>query len=294
MRRVRVTAYAKVNLSLEVLGKRPDRFHEVRTVMQSISLGDELTMEESEDLSLECETPGLEGEDNLVQRAARALREARGASRGARIVLTKGIPVAGGLGGASVDAAATLVGLARLWGWDISRGELQDLAARLGSDVPFFLSGGTVMASGRGEIVELLPDVAPSWLVLLVPSHSLAAKTAELYRRMTPDCWSSGERTDRLAAGIRRGEPIQEELLTNSFEMVAGQLFPSLADHRKALLEAGATSVHLSGAGPAVFALFQTEPAAALVAERLSRAGHQPLLARTLRAEEARPQAVEF
>ncbi len=292
VKRVEVTAFAKVNLSLEVLGKRPDGFHELCTLMQSIGLADRLTMEEAEGLSLVCEPAGLGGEENLVLRAARTLREAHGSSRGARVTLMKGIPIAGGLGGASADAAAALVGLARLWGWDLPHAELAALAARLGSDVPFFLSSGTALARGRGEIVEPLPDLATRWLVLLVPSHSLPAKTAELYRRLRPDCWSSGERTSRLAQAIREGRPLQEDLLTNSFELVADQLFPSLAECRRALLDAGAPGAHLSGAGPALYALFPGESAARAASDRLCRAGYQPLVARTLKAEEARPRPV--
>ncbi len=290
MKRVEVTAYAKVNLSLEVLGKRPDGFHEVRTVMQSISLADRLVMEETAELSLVCEPAELAGEDNLVLRAARALREAHGASGGARITLAKGIPIAGGLGGASADAAVTLVGLARLWGLASAPEELRSLAARLGSDVPFFLSGGTALARGRGEVVDPLPDLATHWMVLLVPSHSLSAKTAELYRRLTPGAWSSGERTSRLVRTIRERRPLQEDLLSNSFESVADRLFPSLGECRRALLEAGAPGVHLSGAGPALYALFPGKSAAGAASDRLSRAGYQPLVARTLKAEEARPR----
>ncbi len=290
MKRIRVTAYGKVNLSLELLGKRPDGFHELRTVMQSISLSDRLVMEEADDLSLECEQVTLTGEDNLVLKAARALQEASGIARGARITLAKGIPVAGGLGGASADAATALVALSQLWGLELLEVDLKSLAARLGSDVLFFLSAGTALAGGRGEIVDPLPDLPTLWLVLLVPSHSLQAKTAELYRRVMPDCFSSGERTSRLAMAIREGRPVGEDLLTNSFELVADQLFTSLPEYRRAMQEAGAKGVHLSGAGPALFALFETETGAAAVADRLQRAGYHPLMARTLRADEAIPR----
>ncbi|MHB0869347.1 MAG: 4-(cytidine 5'-diphospho)-2-C-methyl-D-erythritol kinase [Chloroflexota bacterium] len=294
MKAIRVATYAKVNLSLEVLGKRPDGFHEVSTVMQSISLADDLEMERADSLSLICRPPSLEGEDNLVLRAARALRQLHEDAPGARILLEKGIPVAGGLGGASCDAAAALVGLARLWGLEPPAERLRELAARLGSDVPFFLSGGTALAGGRGERIDPLPDAAPRSLVLLVPSHSLAAKTAELYRRLTPDSWSDGERTARLARAIADGNPLEDGLLGNSFEGVADGVFPGLADLRRAMLEAGAPAVHLSGSGPALFALLPDDAAAGEVARRLRSSGHRPLLARTLAAEEARPRPVVF
>ncbi len=294
MKGVEVTAHAKVNLSLEVLGKRSDGFHDVLTVMQSISLSDRLQIEEGENLSLLCEPASLEGEDNLVLRAARALLESSAGAGGARILLSKGIPVAGGLGGASSDAAAALVGLARLWGLDISSSDLARLAGRLGSDVPFFLTGGTALARGRGEIIEPLPDVEPRWLVLLVPAHSLESKTAQLYRHLRPDCWSSGVRTGRLAEAIARGRPLEEGMLGNSFEGVADQLFPELAGYREAMLAAGANAVHLSGAGPALFSLLDFETVASAVARRLASAGYHPLVARTLSAADARPHPVQF
>ncbi len=299
---VQVVAFAKVNLSLEVLGKRTDGFHQVRTAMQSISLADRLEMLPKETLSLECDQQALEGEDNLVLRAAQVLQAAappchRGLeggawSRGARIVLRKGIPVAAGLGGASSDAAATLVGLSRLWRLDTPPEGLRSLAAQLGSDVPFFLAGGTALAGGRGEVIEPLPDALTRWMVLLVPPHGLAGKTAQLYRLLRPEHWSSGERTLLLAESLRCSGETPEELLGNAFEAVADRAFPELAACRRAMLVAGAASVHLSGAGPALFSFFRTEAEAREVGARLSRAGYTPLRARTLTADEARPRAV--
>ena len=290
VRRVRVMAFGKVNLCLEVLGKRQDGFHEVRTVMQSIGLADEVVLEEAETLSVESDLPELAGEDNLALRAARALVEQTHYPSGVRIGLRKGIPVAAGMGGASADAAATLVGLTLLWRLAIGPPELFSIASAIGSDVPFFLTGGTALATGRGERITPLPDLVPTWLVVLVPSHSLVAKTAELYRRLKPQLWSGGERTDRLADAIRRRERPATPLLTNCFEPVAEEVFPRLGDYRDALLSAGADSVHLSGAGPALFGLFESEAAAGMVAGTLAGRGFSPLVTRTLPAVDARPQ----
>lgn len=294
MNGVRISAYAKVNLSLEVLGKRQDGFHEVLTVMQSISLADELEMAPAADLTLACQPHFCDVGDNLVLRAARMLRAAHEDAPGARITLRKGIPVAGGLGGASADAAAALIGLARLWGLDLPASRLREMAADLGSDVPFFLLGGTALASGRGEKTSLLPDLPPRWLVLLVPPHSLAAKTAELYRRLTPANWSDGTRTKRLAGAIAERREVGKDLLGNSFEAVADEVFPSLPEFRGAMMDAGVPAVRLSGAGPALFALLPDSAAASAVADRLRSAGYHPLVARTLTAEEALPRPVPF
>jgi 4-diphosphocytidyl-2-C-methyl-D-erythritol kinase len=277
-----VPAYAKVNLSLELLGKRDDGFHEILTIMQSISLRDELEVEEAREISLQCDLPGLEGEGNLVLRAARALQAAADISRGARIRLWKGIPMASGLGGASADAACALVALARLWGLDGSGPKLGEIAGSLGSDVPFFLSGGTALACGRGEQLESLPSPPERWLVLLVPPHSLQTKTAELYRRIRPEHWSFGDRTGQLASCLRAGLPLDDSLLGNSFEAVADQAFPSLPSYREAMLAEGSSPVHLSGAGPTIFCLVENRRAADGIAARLRSRGLNPLVAHTI------------
>ncbi len=282
MTQISVEAHAKVNLSLELLGKRADGFHEIVTVMQSIDLKDELEVADAADLSLDCDVAGLQGEENLVMCAARRLQSVAGVSVGARIRLKKGIPVASGLGGASADAALTLIALARLWGLDRARIGLSEIAVGLGSDVPFFLSGGTALASGRGERLEKLPSAPDRWLVLLVPPHVLESKTAGMYRRVRPEHWSSGDRTRRLAAALRAGLGLDESLLGNSFEAVADQAFPSLACHREAMLAAGASRVHLSGAGPAIFCLAESQHSADDVAEGLRARGYSPLVAKTV------------
>lgn len=292
MNGLRVLAHAKVNLSLELLGKRPDGFHEILTVMQSISLRDELLVEKAADISLVCDPSGLEGEGNLVMRAARALQDSAAAFRGARMLLRKGIPVASGLGGASSDAACALVALSQLWGTGHSPRDLEAIAGNLGSDVPFFLFGGTTLASGRGERQEQLPSPLTHWLVLLVPKHSLETKTAELYRRIGPELWSSGDRTLRLAGQLKRGLNLDEGLLGNTFESVADQPFPSLSAYREAMLASGAPRVHLSGAGPTLFCLVESQGTADGIAERLRSAGLTPLVARTIPSSEACPHTV--
>ena len=289
MARVRVTTWAKVNLTLEVLGRRPDGFHEVRTVMQSVSLSDDLLLEHASGLALDTDDSALLGDDNLVLRAARLLADSAGKQLGARIGLEKGIPVAAGLGGASADGAAALIGLEKLWDLSISSAERLSLGASLGSDVPFFLQGGTALAMGRGESVQPLPDVSPFWLVLLVLPHGLKTKTAEMYRRLPPEAWTSGERSLALAEEISRGAAISDQMLGNCFEPVAERAFPALAGYRQALLGAGANRAHLSGAGPALFSIFSEQRNAEAAAARLSGDGHRPLVARSMRSAEARP-----
>ena len=238
-RTVRVVAFAKVNLCLEVLGKRNDGFHEVRSIMQSIDVADELTIEEASDLTVSCDLPELAGEENLAMRAATALLERYSHDGGARITIRKGIPVASGMGGASADAAAALVGLVNLWGMKVQPSDLQIVAADLGSDVPFFLTGGTTIVKGRGHIVYPLSTTPLLWLVLVVPPHSVERKTAALYRRLTPEDWSGGERVDRLAEAITEGRGVSPVLVSNVFERVAVSVFPALIGYREAMLAAG-------------------------------------------------------
>ena len=164
-----VTAPAKINLTLEILGRRADGFHEVKTVLQTIDLQDQLEIETAPALTVECDDPSLSGETNLVWRAASDLAAHAGTEPGARIFLRKAIPVGMGLGGGSSDAAAALLSLNELWGLGLNVDELAGLASGIGSDVAFFLWGGTALASGRGEIIEPASSIPPMLLTLVCP-----------------------------------------------------------------------------------------------------------------------------
>jgi len=263
------SAPAKINLSLEVVGRRSDGYHELATVLQTVGLADELSFEESDGLSLACDDPSLATDGNLVLRAARAL----GGGRGARIHLRKRIPVAAGLGGGSADAAATLRGLARLWGLRIGEGELLRTAATLGADVPFLLRGGTAFATGLGDQLEALPDIPSMWAVLHLPESGPADKTARAYRALQPEHFSDGRLTHELASWIWAGAPLRLERWPNTFERVADQLYPSLATARLRLRGAGAPWVRLAGAGPTLFTMVGDRSAAEAIADRLDAPG---------------------
>ena len=146
-------AHAKINLTLEVLGKRDDGFHDIVSIMQTIDLHDDVTLKRADDITLTCDDPDLAGEDNLALVAARKLKEVTGVDRGVDITLQKHIPVAAGLGGGSSDAASVLNGLNDLWELELELGALEEIATEIGSDVPYFLSGGTALVQGRGEHV---------------------------------------------------------------------------------------------------------------------------------------------
>jgi len=280
---MRVLAPAKINWTLEVLGRRPDGYHEVFTVLQTIALWDELELEPAPGLALETPDGPTFGEDDLTLRAARLLLP----EGGVRMRLRKRIPVAAGLGGGSSDAAAALRGIRALFRLPLCAEEMSRLAASLGSDVPFFLHGGTALARGRGEEVSPLPDAPTCWLVLLTPPLSLPDKTGEMYRRLAPSAYSDGSFTRAFLRRLAEAGTVDEALMHNAFEHVAYSLLPDLAHYRRALLRAGARRVHLAGSGPALFALAADAAAAEAVAARLRGEGLEPLVARTVGRQEA-------
>ena len=249
-----IEAHAKINLTLEVLRRRPDGFHEIASIIQTISLHDTLTLEPSDSLSLTCDQKELETEENLAYRAAMLLRDQTGTADGARISLEKRIPVAAGLGGGSSDAAAALVGLNRLWGLGLGAEELQSLAAQLSSDAPFFIRGGTAIVLGRGERVRALPAADLPWMVLLAPGTELADKTASMYSAISQTSYTRGALTRKLEARIRGGGDVPAQFLFNAFDDVARNVLPDISRHWEAFESIGAREIHLAGSGPTLFA----------------------------------------
>ena len=253
-RRLEVSAYAKVNLTLEALGRRDDGYHDVVSVMQTVDLHDRLTFEPAKELELACDVPEIGGDGNLALRAARLLRQHAGISDGARVTIVKRIPIAAGLGGGSSDAAVALVALNRLWRLGLSIGELSALAAWLGSDVPFLLRGGTALVSGRGERVTSLPAADLEWFVIACSGIQVPNKTASLYARLGPSSFTRGALTRRLAARIRGGGDVPPQFLFNVFDDVAFDAFPGLRECWDAMHALGAREVHVAGSGPSLFA----------------------------------------
>ena len=249
-----IKAYAKINLTLEVLSEREDGYHEITTILQTISLHDLLTIEPAPDIQLLCDVPELAGDDNLVFKAALLLKETGGYKDGTKIHLEKNIPVAAGLGGGSSDAAAVLRGLNELWGLGFSLEELTPLAAQLGSDVPFFLYGGTALATGRGEKINPLADIPETDLVVCVPKIDMPGKTAFMYGLLDPDDYTDGSHSLRVALDIYSGAPIWSEHLFNVFQYHAAIKLPKMAHCTQVLAGLGLDPV-LAGSGPSVFAL---------------------------------------
>jgi 4-diphosphocytidyl-2-C-methyl-D-erythritol kinase len=286
-RRLVLSAAAKVNLALEVLNKRPDGYHEIATVMQTVDLVDRLTLEDADTLELHARGASVPTDaTNLALRAAVALREAASLSRGVRITLDKRIPVAAGLGGGSADAAAVLLGLNRLWGLRWPRARLETIAIRLGMDVPFFLGGGGALATGRGEQLEPI-EAGGSALVLVNPRFG--SSTAEVYGRVTPMMYSDGKRALALVEALRsrRAARIATSLY-NGLEAAVAPIHPEIDRMEAALLAAGALGAAMSGSGPTVFGVARSFEHARQIRARLARASWACWAVRTTRGPAVR------
>ncbi len=272
-------AFAKINLTLEVLGKRPDGYHEISSVMQTVSLSDTLTFEPGKNIDFHCDVSSLQTSDNLVMKTVKLLQESTGCSKGAIIHLTKKIPVAAGLGSGSSDAAATLTGLNRLWVLNLQFDKLMELAAKLGSDVTFFLHGDTAMAKGRGELVTPLPPAPEFWLVLAKPAiEPMPNKTAQLYSQLKKSHFSSGQQTQKLVTHLDHGGKVEDSFLFNVFEQVAFDFFPGLSGYRSRFLKAGARNIHLAGSGPTLFTLVPEKSQGERLLKRLEEDGLEAYL----------------
>jgi len=282
-----VLAPAKLNLTLEVLAKRPDGFHEIRSVIQTVNLCDSLHFQLSQNIEFKFNVPNLIPEESLVSKVASLLQEATGCAKGATIEINKRIPLLSGLGGDSSDAAATLRGLNKLWGLGLSPGELLELASRLGSDVAFFVYGGTAVVKGRGEMVTLLPPLPHMWVVVMMPPlPRMLGKTARLYARLKAGHYTDGQITDRLVALLTGGGEVTSSSLFNVFEGVALDSFTGLGEYWQQFLKAGAQQVHLAGSGPALFALAKDKAQAEKIYGHLQQQGLESYLTDTLAAIE--------
>jgi 4-diphosphocytidyl-2-C-methyl-D-erythritol kinase len=263
-------SFAKINWSLEILGKRRDGYHEVRTLLQTISLHDNLHFELSEDdaISLSCDRPDIPTDDeNLIVRAAYALKDRYKVDQGARIRLEKRIPAKAGLGGASSNAAVSLLALARLWSVAATAPALLEIAAALGTDVPFFLLGGRALATGTGATVSSLPEQADNDLQhLIVITPNTGVSTADAYAALSSPALTTTNTDPILSSSrgevkSRHSQPwplrdCSQDDLKNDFESVIFDIEPEIRRTKETLLQAGARGALLAGSGSSVFGIF--------------------------------------
>ena len=264
----RYFAHAKINWSLNVVGRRADGYHLLDMLMQSIALADTLCVEDAQGLSLLVDGAPA-GEENLVMRAALALNRAAGARRGARLTLNKRVPARAGLGGGSGDCAAALRALNGLWGLDLPEAELMDIGLSLGADVPFCLTGGLARVSGIGEVVEPLANAPRIPLVLLVPGGGLS--TGAVF-----SLWDAGGFPDVALdvsalsdAVVRRDLPAVDKLCANALAAPALSLLPEIGTAMDELRKQGASAAFMTGSGSAVVGAFDSPAAARRAAAAL-------------------------
>jgi len=283
-----VRAFAKVNLHLEVLRRRPDGYHDIETVLQSVGLYDTLHLvPRPSGLSLLCDAPGVpRGEDNLCMRAARALLaavERDEPPRGVRLDLYKSIPVAAGCGGASADAAAVLIGLDHFWQLGLGLERLTAIAATLGSDVPFCVRGGTALARGRGERLIQLPDLEQTWFLLVFPGIPVRSEWAYTKLSMGLTRRPHALNLDRLKSILAR-YPEAARGFYNRLEDAVCPAHPQLAEIAAWLQQSGAPVAMMTGSGSGVFAAFGDQRRAERVRRDLGRSDWRAMVVESVRA----------
>jgi 4-diphosphocytidyl-2-C-methyl-D-erythritol kinase len=267
---------------MEVLGKRADAYHEIRSVIQAISLCDILTLTENKDLEFRSTSSGWFADMSLVSKATELVRDSTNRHDGAIIEIEKHIPMMSGLGGDSSDAAAVLIGLDRLWELKLSDSELMAMAAKLGSDVPFFLHGGTALMEGRGESITPLPPLPRHYVVLVIPAIArTAGKTAAAYAALKSSHFTDGKITSRLVEDLKTGREIADSHLFNTFENVVFTPGAEITTYRSHIRKIGAPNVHLAGSGPALLTMLKDRLQAEDLATRLMNQGMEIYLAET-------------
>lgn len=256
-----IKAPAKINLTLDVLAKRPDGYHEIEMVMTTIDLADRLTIHslEEDKITLDCTVSYLPlDERNHVYQAARLIKERFGIQRGVHVHIDKQIPIAAGLAGGSSDAAATIKGLNTLWQLGMTVEEMAALGSQVGSDVSFCVYGGTALARGRGEKIERLPTPPPCWVILAKPP--IGVSTGDVYGALRVDELKDGRKSAEMIEAIRRGDFSGVcNALGNHLESVTLAAHPQVRQIKERMLRFGANGVLMSGSGPTVFALTDRE-----------------------------------
>ena len=283
-------SFAKINWTLHVLGRRPDNYHELHTIFQTVTLHDRLRFQlrTDERIRIRCDAPDIPvDENNLIYRAAISLRERYGIVKGATVDLKKHIPVGGGLGGGSSNAAIALVGLSHVWGIEAKGSELAEMGALLGADVPFFFTGGTAAGYGSGTRISPLPDVANLHLLIVTPAVKVL--TVEAYKALSAPALTK-QSGDIILSSSRADAQFPDSVpyhLYNDFERVVLRLEPEIGRVKNSLMMAGARGALLAGSGSSVFGIFDNSEAQERAAHRLrAEKGWRVFLCGALRRDE--------
>ncbi|NLT94960.1 MAG: 4-(cytidine 5'-diphospho)-2-C-methyl-D-erythritol kinase [Clostridia bacterium] len=295
MESIKIKAYAKINLILDVLKKRPDGYHEVAMIMQAISLHDVIAIKPGKGITVRANDPLVPlDERNLAYKAAEMVIQRYPQVDGVEINIEKNIPVEAGLAGGSTDGAAVIVGMDRLFKLNMDLEEMLELGALLGSDVPFCISGVTALAKGRGEIIEKAPLCPRLWVVLVKPPFGV--KTAQVYKNLNLDEAIKHPQIDKYLEALAKGDV---SYLVNNIENVLEystfKLYPEVRDLKESLVAKGAQKALMSGSGPTVFALFKCLDEARSFADKLKKEGeNKVLLAYTLNEQEFKERVKHY
>ena len=283
MEKITQKAYAKINLGLDVLSRRPDGYHLVKMIMQTVDLYDLLTIEKTDEPGIRFKllqdgqavtTLVPEDDTNLVCKAARKLMEKTGRNLGVSFTLQKNIPVAAGMAGGSTDAAAALTGMNRLFALGLSVEELREIAVTIGADVPYCIMGGTALSEGIGEILTPLPSPPQVPLVIVKPDVSVSTKA--VYENLHVESLQKHPDIDGMIEAIKKGDLTgMTDRMENVLETVTIALHPVIAKIKRLLGEQGAIKALMSGSGPTVFAVFEEEAKADAAAKVLETTGHR-------------------
>lgn len=271
MKQIRLKAMAKINLGLDVVRRREDGYHEVRMIMQTVNLYDKLVI-------TVCEEPGIRlttnlgflpvNEDNLIYKAARLLMDEYDIKKGVDIQLQKFIPVAAGMAGGSTDAAATLIGMNRLYRLNLSRQQLMDYGVKLGADVPYCIAGGTALSEGIGEILTPLPDVPKGYVLVAKPGINVS--TRFVYTNLKLNEETEHPDIDAQIEAIKEQDfRKMADLMGNVLETVTIPAHPIIQEIKDFMMTEGAVNAMMSGSGPTVFGLFEDKQLAEKACEKL-------------------------
>ena len=277
-------SFGKINITLEVIGRFPDGYHQIVSVMQAIELCDTLSFKLSfnQHINFICDMPVMQTDDNLVLKAARLLKEYSEHPYGADIHLEKIIPVSSGLGGGSSNAAVTLLSLNQLWDLNLNQDTLTMLAKKIGSDVAFFLNGPSCIAEQKGDTITQIKSVQPTNMVLVVPKIDLQEKTKNMYNLISMKDYTDGKLSFKTAKLIESGQLPTHYPMYNIFKKVAMESFPEISLAEKAMIESGASQVQLSGSGPSLFTFTKSTNESKRISEKLAALGYNPIISKTL------------
>ena len=283
--RIEIKSPAKLNLSLEVMGRLENGYHDICSIMQSVSLYDDITIEPHSELFVSCSVQSITGHNNLVYEVASKLQKICAVPLGANIHIEKHIPLSSGLGGGSSNAATVLHGLNELWALGLSQQELKNIGSTFGSDIPFFFKYGTAYSYGSGTQIRQLPNLKEHTFLLIDPKCSIINKTASMYAKVKPENYTSGGLTRKLEARLRGGGDIPSELMYNVFDKINSSELSEVNECLRILSAVGIREVHTAGSGPYLFTvvknkeiarayqilLQQTYSVNSIVAESISR-----------------------